>query len=66
MSKFLRQQAAPDIDINVFIGNLVYCYCFFAVFRDLVEKKIDDPWGRLTKLIKYTDNQIKQMIKHCI
>ena len=32
----------------------------------MVEKKIDDPRGRLTRLIKYTDGQPKEMIKHCI
>ena len=39
---------------------------FIAVFDEVVEKKIDDPRGGLTRLIKYTDGQPKEMIKHCI
>ena len=36
------------------------------MFDEVVEKKIDDPQGRLARLIKYTDGQPKEMIKHCI
>ena len=28
--------------------------------------KIDDPRGRLTRLIKYTVGEPKELIKHCI
>ena len=65
MSKLLRQQAAPDIDISIFTGDSVDYHYFIAVF-EVVEKKIDDPQGRLARLIKYTDGQPKEMIKHCI
>ena len=43
MGKLLRQQTAADANIDIFTGDRV------------VEKKIDDPWGRLTRLPKYTD-----------
>ena len=66
MSKLLSQQAAPDVDINIFMGDPVDYHYFIAVFDEVVEKKIDDPWGRLTRLIKYTYGQPKEMIKHCI
>ena len=66
MSKLLRQQVAPDVDIDIFTGDLVDYHYFVAVFDEVVEKKIDDPRGRLAKLIKYTDGQPKEMIKHCI
>ena len=42
----------------------IYHY-FLAVFDEVVEK-IDDARGRLTRLIKYTDGEPKEMIKHCI
>ena len=61
MSKLLRQQAAPDVDI--FNGDPVDYHYFIAVFDEVIEKKIDDPWGRLTRLIKYTDSQPNEMIK---
>ena len=61
MSKLLRQQAAPDVDI--FNGDPVDYHYFIAVLDEVIEKKIDDPWGRLTRLIKYTDSQPNEMIK---
>ena len=66
MSKLLRQQAAPDVDIVIFTGDPVDYHYFIAVFDEVVEKKIDDPRGRLVGLIKYTDGQPKEMIKYCI
>ena len=58
--------SAPDIDIDVFSGNpLDYCY-FRATFRDVVEQKVLDPRGRLTRLLKYTKGDAKDLIKHCI
>ena len=32
----------------------------------MVQKKIDNPRGRLARLIRYTDGEPKEMIKHCI
>ena len=66
MSKLLRQQAAPEVDIDVFTGDPTEYHYFLAVFEEVVEKKIDDARGRLTRLIKYTDGEPKEMIKHCI
>ena len=66
MSKLIRQQAAPDVDMDIFSGNHVDYHYFIAVFEEVVEKKIDDPQGRLTRLMKYTYGEPKVMIKHCI
>ena len=37
-----------------------------AVFDEAVEKKIEDPCGKLTRLIKYTIGEVKEMLKNCI
>ena len=37
-----------------------------ALFHEVVEKKTDDSRGRLTRLIKYTKGEAKDMIKNCI
>ena len=37
-----------------------------TLFRELVEKRSEDPRGRLTCLIKYTKGDLKEMIKHCV
>ena len=65
MSKLLRQQAAPEVDIDVFTGDPTKYHYFLAVFEEVV-KKIDDARGRLTRSIKYTDGEPKEMIKPCI
>ena len=36
------------------------------LFRELVESKIEDPRLRLTRLIKYTTGETKELIKNCI
>ena len=37
-----------------------------TLFRELVEKRSEDPRGRLTRLIKYTKGDLKEIIKHCV
>ena len=66
MNKLLRQQAAPDVEIDIFSNDPVDYWYLMAVFEEVVEKKTDDPRGRLTRLIKYTDGEPKEMIKYCI
>ena len=66
MSKLIRQQAAPDVDIDIFSGDPVNYQYFIAVFEEVIEKKIDNPRGRLARLIRYNDGEPKEMIKHCI
>ena len=41
----LKQQAAPDVEIDTFDGNpLNYSY-FMTLFKETVERKINDPKG---------------------
>ena len=37
-----------------------------TLLREVVESEIEDPCGRLTRLIKYTTGEAKELIKHCI
>ena len=64
--KLLQQQAAPEVDIEYFDGNPLNYHYFMALFSEVVETKIDDPRGRLTRLTKYTMGEPKELIKHCI
>ena len=66
MSKLLRQQGAPDVDIDIFTGDPVDYHYFIAVFNKVFEKKISVLRGRLKRLVKYTDSQQKEIIKYCI
>ena len=63
ITKLLRQQVVPGVDFNIFTGDPVDFHYFIAVFDELVEKKIGNTQGRLTRLIKYTEVQSNEMIK---
>ena len=66
LCKILRLQSAPDVDIETFDGNVSNYHYFIALFREVVESKVDDPRGKLTRLIKYTSGDARELIKHCI
>ena len=42
------------MDVEVFDGNLLNFKYFISVFKEVVETKLDNPRGGLTRLIKYT------------
>ena len=64
MCQLLKQQSAPDIDIDIFSGNPMNFHYFMAVFNEIVEKKVDDPRGNLTRLIRYPTGDA--IAKNCI
>ena len=64
--KLLQLQTAPTVDIDRFDGNPLEYNYFIATFQEAVESKIDDPRGRLTRLIKFTEGEAKELIKNCI
>ena len=47
MCQLLKQQSALDIDIDIFSGNPMDFHYFMAVFKERVEKKVDDPRGKI-------------------
>ena len=66
LCKLVKQQSAPDVDLDVFDGNPLEYHYFMMLFNEIVEKRIDNPRGKLTRLIKYTKGDAKEMIKHCV
>ena len=54
MCQLLKQQSAPDIDIDIFRGNSIDFHYFMTVFNEIAEMKVDDPRRKLTQLINYT------------
>ena len=58
LCKLLELQVAPEVDMEQFDGNPLNCH-----FAEDVETKIEEPRGRLTRLIKFTTGEA---IKHCI
>ena len=62
----LRQQASPEIDTEVFDGNLLNFKYFISLFKEVIETKVDDPRGRLAHLIKYTSCEAKELVKNFV
>ena len=66
MCNLLHQQSAPNVEIETFIRNPLDYHYFMSVFKEAVEYKTDDPHGRLVRLLKYTEGEASETIKHCI
>ena len=62
----MKQQSALGIDLDAFDGNPLNLHYFLDIFREAFKKKIEDPRGRLTWLIKYTTGEVKDLIKNYI
>ena len=45
---------------------MLFLVTMMSMFRDSVEKKIQDPKGRLTRLIQYTRGETNDLIKNSI
>ena len=52
--------------MDTFSVNPIGYQYLLAIFTDVVKKRINNLLGRLTRLIKLTDNEVKDMIKDCI
>ena len=50
MCELLRQQAAPELEINILYGNPIHFDYLMAVFKEVVENKVTGLRGRLTCL----------------
>ena len=66
LCSLLRQQPAPNLDIQTFRVDPLEYHFFMSSFRKAVVCKIDYPHGRLVWLLKFTDGETKETIKHCI
>ena len=64
MCNLLLHQSAPNVEVDTFKGDPLEYY-FMSVFTEAVEKKISDPHGRLVCLLKFTEGEPKETIKHC-
>ena len=65
-SKLVQEQSAPQVDMEPFEGNPVDFTYIMSMFQESVEKKIDDPGGRLTQLIKCNREEPQKLVKHFI
>ena len=66
LCRIIKEQSAPDVRMEEFDGNPLNFNYFRSIFRETVEKKIDDPHGRLTQVIKYTCGEARELVKNFI
>ena len=66
LCRLMKQQSAPEVDIDSFDGNPMNYRYFMAIFKEVVENRIDDPRGRLIRLIKYIKEDAKGLVMNCI
>ena len=64
--KLLKLQAASEVDMEPFDGNVLNFHHFMVLPKEVVESKVDDPRLRLIRLLKYTSGKAKEFINHCI
>ena len=61
MCLLLKEQPAPEIKIDVFDGKPMEFHYFLTD-----EKRVNDEWGKITRLIKYANGDAKDMVKNSI
>ena len=66
LCKLIQQQGALEVDIDTFSADSLEYHYYMEPFKEVVGKKTEDPRGRLSRLIKYTAGEAKDLIKHCI
>ena len=66
LKDMIEQQGAPDIEMKYFDGNPLEYHDFIGFFREVVKKWVQDPKGRLLRLLKYTRGEAHDLIKHCL
>ena len=66
MVDIVRLIKAPAIDIDTFTGNPLEYEYFMSNFKEVVESTVKDQRGRLMRLIRYTSDEAKELIKHCV
>ena len=64
LCKLLTVQSAKDVSMDCFDVNFLDHHYFRALFKEIIQSKVKDPRDRLTRLIKYTVGDARDLIKH--
>ena len=62
----IQQKAASEVELECFEGNPLEYNHFADLFREVIEKWIPDPKGRLLRLLKYTRGEAHDLINNCV
>ena len=52
------------VDMEQFDGNSLNYHYFMELFAEVVQTKIEEPRGRLTRLMQFTTGEARELIKH--
>ena len=63
---FLHYQGASEAEIDKIKRNPLEYQYFVSMFKQVVKRKVIDPKGRQTRLLKFIGGKAKELIKHCI
>ena len=66
ISKLLQYLGALEVETDKFNNNPLEYQYFVSMFNPVMEEKVSDQTGRLTRLLKFTGGEEKELIKHCI
>ena len=55
-----------NMEIDTFKGDSLEYHYFMSVFTEAVGNKVNDPRSRLVRLLKFTEAETVENIKHCI
>lgn len=57
-----QQQSVPDIETDLFDDKPLEFNYFMSSFEELVERKIEDQRGRVTRLINFKTGEAKEAV----
>ena len=66
LADLIKHLQAPSIEIDTFSGNCIDYPYFMAAFTEVVESKISNPRGRLTRLLKFLKDEAKDLVQSCV
>ena len=64
--KLLQYHRIPEVETDNCSGTPLEYQYFVLIFNQVVEKKVSDQTEWLTRLLKFTGGEAKELIKHCI
>ena len=59
----MKIQSLPSVELDIFYGNLLDYLYFRTTFKEVVEDTLDDQRSKLTRLVHYTSEEAKELIK---
>ena len=61
--QLVKEQPTPSVDIEVLDGSPLHYTYFRSMFWKTVERRIEDPQGKLTGLINLNSREAKELAK---